>query len=116
MLRDENRVFLFTEMMVFDVFRLMRRNAPDAPAVPHAPSADERFTETTTPYAFIVLGGVFALAVDACVAANPRTNTTTAIARVVRNTGPLPLGARNHDATTRVARAAALPQTSPSWK
>jgi hypothetical protein len=49
MLRAEKRVFAFTWTIVREVFRLNSRNVPDAPASPHAPSADERFTETTTP-------------------------------------------------------------------
>jgi hypothetical protein len=63
-----------------------------------------------------VRGRVFALTVDALTATRPMTNTTTAIDRVVRNDTAPPLDARNGDANTRVARAAALPRTTPSRK
>jgi hypothetical protein len=116
MLRDENRVSSVTWIVVRDVFRLTSRNVPLAPAVPHAPSADERLTATTTPYVFEVRGDFLALAGDTFTATSPITSTATAIARVVRNTAYLPVDARNNDATERVARAAALPQTAPSRK
>jgi len=116
MLRAEKRVLPFTWTVVREVFRLTRRNVPDAPAAPHAPSADERFTATTNPYALTERGADVALAVDALTATIPMTNTAIAIARVVRSTAVLPLETRQGDANLRVARAAALPQTAPSRK
>jgi hypothetical protein len=73
-------------------------------------------TATTTPYVFVVRGDFLALAGDTFTATSPITSTATAIARIVRNTAYLPVDARNNDATKRVARAAAHPQTAPSRK